>query len=150
MVTEMRVGDEAQLLQLGQIMHQESAYFSKYRVNIDKWKKMCIAALTKPTIACFVYEKDDSIIGMWAGYISSLWYSDDLKVYDTVLFVHPHHRKGPAAYRLIKASEEWAKLCGAKSTTISLSSGIDTESVSCFLSRLDYSTTAVIMEKEIG
>ena len=150
MVREMRVCDEAQLLQLGQVMHQESAYFSKHEINIDKWKQMCIAALTKPTIACFVYEKNKSIVGMWAGYLSSLWYSDDIKVHDTVLFVHPDHRKGPAAYRLIKASEEWAKLCGAKSATISLSSGIDTESVSCFLSKLNYSTTAIVMEKEIG
>ena len=71
MVREMRVGDEAQLLQLGQVMHQESTYFSKHEINIDKWKQMCIAALTKPTIACFVYEKNNSIVGMWAGYYSS-------------------------------------------------------------------------------
>ena len=149
MVREMQPGDEVLLLPLGRAMASESAYFSNHNIDFFKWQSMCHKVLMDDNYQAFVNEYDGKINGMWAGAVSPVWYAHDQKVSDIVFYVAKENRGSPIAMRLLRAAEKWATSKGAKSLTIGLSSGIDTEKTMCFLKKMGYYNSTIVMEKEL-
>jgi len=149
-IRAMVPGDESALIDMGHRMWEESDRFNRHPLNIDKLKQLANWVHTVPMVECFVAEKDGTIIAIWVGAINPLWYSDDTTVTDIVFYVDKQHRGGSSAWRLMIAAGTWAKAMGATEISIGLSSGIDTEKVTCFFEKMGYSHGASVMTKEMG
>ena len=149
MVRAMKPGDEPLIVALGKRMAEESEYFSNHTIDHSKWYDTCYRALVLDDYQAYVNEEDGVINGLWAGMIAPVWFAEDYKVVDIVFYVDKQKRGSTIAFHLLNAAEHWAKSKGVKSLTIGLSSGIDTERTVCFLNRIGYNNSVVVMEKEL-
>lgn len=148
-VREMRPGDEASIVELGKRMMAESEYFSSHAIDYTKWYATCYRTLVDDNYQAYINEEDGHINAIWAGVITPVWFAEDYKVTDIMFYVDKQKRGSTIALHLLHAAEHWAKFKGVKSLSIGLSSGIDTEKTTCFLERIGYNNSVVVMEKEL-
>lgn len=66
-----------------------------------------------PMHKLFVAVEQDKIIGVMKCFISSYWYSNDVRAVHEILYVIPEKRGGTAALMLLGAFERWATESGA-------------------------------------
>tara|TARA_Y100000401_G_scaffold40762_1_gene31007 strand:+ start:417 stop:866 length:450 start_codon:yes stop_codon:yes gene_type:complete len=149
MVRAMRPGDEALIVALGKRMAKESEYFSGHTIDYTKWYNTCYKTLVDDNYQAYVSEQDGVINGIWAGMVIPVWFAEESKVTDIMFYVDKQKRGTTIALHLLNAAEHWAISKGVKSLSIGLSSGIDTESTVCFLERIGYNNSVVVMEKEL-
>ena len=88
----------------------ESTYASVCEYSVEKVDQVIRTILANPD-RWFLHlaESDGTIIGMYAGFLTEYYFSQDLMACDLALFVEPDKRGGRAAIRLIRAFEEWAR-----------------------------------------
>lgn len=72
-----------------------------------------LAETPTPTHKVFIALEDDKIIGIMKCFISSYWYSDDVRAVHEILYVIPEKRGGTAAIMLLGAFERWAAASNA-------------------------------------
>ena len=65
------------------------------------------------------------VIGGMAGTVTQSWFGNDMVANDLALFIHPDHRGGMLAARLIKTFVKWARLAGAKQIRPGVISGCE-------------------------
>lgn len=93
-------------------------------------------------------------MGVPVGYIAGVacptqaWSSERHAV-ESCLYVHPASRGTPAAIKLIRAFEEWAKAAGCTSVALSVGSGLDVDRVTSLYERLGYRRYGIDTIKEI-
>ena len=92
-------------------------------------------------------EKDGSIIGMYAGFLTEYYFSQDLMACDLALFVDPSKRGSIAAVRLIQAFEEWAFAQGAKEICPATSTMVAPERTASLYKLLGYDVVGNMFKK---
>lgn len=119
--------DISTLIELGQDMHQESAYaFLPY--NKEKVHQFILDMLNDPETQCgFIAEKNGYIIGMMAGYLIDYFFCDEVLACDTVLFVRKPYRGSLTAFRLIRTFRQWALQHNAVELSLGVSTDINVE-----------------------
>lgn len=136
MLRRFTLDDIPQLLTLCEALYLENKNF---KIGFDF--KVVINTLTgilASDDACgFVYEVDDSIVGMALGVLGDTAFSSQKVARDLGIYVAPSFRGSRAGYELIKSFTEWAKQ-NAAMTLVSFNSGIETESTLKILEKCGY------------
>lgn len=107
------IEDTPAICVLGRIMHNESSYRTM-DYSVDRVKETICDLMDKSQFVVVVEDTNKEIIGGMAGMVTQSWFGEDLVANDLALFIHPDHRGGMVAVKLIKAFVHWAKLAGAK------------------------------------
>ena len=125
-IREYELEDIKEMAELGEMMHKEGAYSflpyskSKCRELGKKFKNWDYGNM-------WVAESDGKIIGMYIAVITEYYFCYEKLAQDMLLYVHPDHRKGTIAIRVVYKAEEWARERGAKefcpASSMAMSSG---------------------------
>jgi GNAT superfamily N-acetyltransferase len=117
------LSDVDEVIELGSFLHEASVY-SRLPFNKAKAGKTISGLIGNENGVVFVAESNGRIIGGIAGGVAEWWFCDVLHAYDYSFFVHPDHRGGRAAYRLLLAFQEWAKIKGCDDMEIGITTGL--------------------------
>jgi N-acetylglutamate synthase-like GNAT family acetyltransferase len=104
--------------------------------------------LSVPTAVVFVAEAKE-IVGFICGALHEQFFTQQKFASDMALFVEPKHRSSSAAYRLVKAFENWAKEKSASHIWLGQSVGQNIDDTAKFYTRLGYSLAGVNAVKEV-
>jgi L-amino acid N-acyltransferase YncA len=107
------VDDLPAICVLGRIMHEEST-FAPMDYDVERVKQTIGDLMHKSQFVVVAEDKNGEVIGGMAGMVTQSWFGSDMVANDLSLFIHPNHRGGMLAVRLIKAFVQWARLAGAK------------------------------------
>lgn len=119
-------------------------------LNIPAWKEMLkMAQDSDSNIYGAITERDGRFTGLIVGLISAPWYSKAPMAYVGTLYVHPTFRGSPAAVKLIKGFEHWAKDHHIKDIRFEVDSEIMPARVYSLVERLGYRETGRIFEKGV-
>jgi|TARA_Y100000296_G_scaffold44110_1_gene50569 GNAT superfamily N-acetyltransferase len=125
-IREYELEDVKEMVELGELMHKEGAYsFLPY----SKAKLRELGKRFKQTDYgnAWVAIADGKVIGMYVAFITEYFFCYEKIAQDFLLYIHPDHRKGTIAIRLVKKAEEWARERGAKefcpASSMAISSG---------------------------
>ena len=138
--------DVPTLIELGRVMHQESPRFRG--MDYDEEKLMQLGANLVNQGGIFLAEKDGKPLGMILGMVTEHFFGHDLMACDLAVYVHPDHRGGTLAVRLIKKFEAWAFSMGAKVITMGVSTEVEADRTGQLYKRLGYRMTGVLAVKE--
>lgn len=144
MIRQATPGDISQLINLGARMHAES------RFSVLGYDRRKVADLFAHLLATNqfveVIERDDEIIGGFAGFVTEHWASKDLVSYDCGLFIAPDCRGGGDAARLIKRFRAWAIGCGAKMVTLGVNTGVHPERTARLMEAVGFEQIGTLYE----
>ncbi|MFM8899158.1 MAG: N-acetyltransferase family protein [Burkholderiales bacterium] len=98
---------------LGRSMHSQST-FAPMNYDIDRVKETIGGLIDKSQFVVVAEATNGEVIGGMAGMVTQSWFGSDSVANDLAIFIHPSHRGGVLAVRLMKAFIEWARLAGAK------------------------------------
>lgn len=107
------VDDLPDIVVLGRIMHQESS-FASMDYCVDRMKETVSDLMDKSQFVVVAEGTNNEVIGGMLGVCTQSWFGGDMVANDLVIFIHPDHRGGMLAVKLIKTFVHWAKLAGAK------------------------------------
>lgn len=118
------VNDLPDIVRLGRIMHEESS-FAPMDYDVDRVKETVGGLIEKNQFVVVAEDINGVVVGGMAGFVSQSWFGHDDIANDLALFVHPEHRGGMLAARLVKAFVQWARLAGAKQIRPGVISGCE-------------------------
>lgn len=133
---------------LAKKMYEESAYNEVCSFDDKKSLALIQSALDNPDYYFLrVAEKDGAIIGMYGGFVTDYYFSNDLMAADLLLYVDPNKRGGLAAVKLIQAFEDWAFAKGAKEVCPASSTQIAPERTAQLYHLLGYEVVGNLFKK---
>jgi GNAT superfamily N-acetyltransferase len=114
MIRPAVVDDLPRLMVLAMEMHRESR-FADYPFDEGKVGTLILRLITNPegTGFAWVAVVGDQVVGGLLATLYESWFSTQLVASDYGLFLHPKHRGGMLAMRLVKQYKAWAKEAGA-------------------------------------
>jgi len=137
--------DIEHIIVLGYELHQNSLH-SKLEYSVEKVARLLFDALTNDDALLLVAEKNGEIIGGFFGFVTEQWYSYDKVAGDYSLFIHPDHRGGMTAARLITKYKQWAHEKGAISASLGITTGIQVEQTSKLYEHLAFKKIGALFE----
>lgn len=139
--------DVQKMIDLGRLMHMESN-FRHRNFDSDKLELLGQTILTNPTTWCgLVAEHDNTVIGMYVGYMTEFWFGRDAVAQEYLLYVQQTRRGSLAAVKLIKEYEQWAWQNGATEIRPSTSTGIQRDRIRSFYEHMGYEVTGYTFRK---
>ena len=147
MIRVATLDDIERIVEIGKVMHQESAY-KDLPFDAEKVSHL-MAGLIDGAGVVFVAERAGHIIGGFAGGISEFWFCTSLHAFDFGLFILPEHRGGSAAIRLLAAFEHWAKDSGAVWCDVGITTGVHLEQSTRLYEKLGYNQSGILFRKEV-
>ena len=138
--------DVPTLIGLGRMMHMESPRFRGMDYNEEKLIQLGANLVAQGGI--FLAEKDGKAIGMMLGMVTEHFFGHDLMACDLAVYVHPDHRGGTLAVRLIKKFEAWAFSMGAKVIHVGVSTEVNADRTGELYKRLGYRMTGTLAVKD--
>lgn len=139
--------DIPRLVELGEVMHLESRYrVLPYAPN--KVFGLLARMIEQDTGLLLVAEKGGQIVGGFAGLIAEHWFSNSRIATDFALFIHPDHRGGMTAARLLKAFVAWARKEGAALITAGITTGVHTDATTRLYQSLGFEPVGIAFNME--
>lgn len=119
--------DVLALVELGALMFTESEHYRQFSIDGTKVFNLLNYLIEDPSgIVIVAREADGRAVGGFVGGVAEMWFSSETKVmYDNALFIHPAHRKGRLAMRLIQEAFAQARAKGAAEAILSNSTGFE-------------------------
>ncbi|WP_150108678.1 GNAT family N-acetyltransferase [Methylobacterium sp. 4-46] len=114
--------------------HEESVY-KRLHLDVDRLAGFLKMAITRPDHCVNVYGQN-AINGVFAGALTTPFFSKDLVAKDIFFFVNREHRGSRAAYSLWKAFELWSAQRGATAIWCGVATGISLERTDKFFTSL--------------
>jgi GNAT superfamily N-acetyltransferase len=146
MIRHATLEDLPRILDLAQVMHMESRF--KDIPHSREKVELIFTRLIEGAGLILVAEKNGKVIGAIAAAVIELWFSTGKVGQDFGLFIHPEHRGGMLAARLVKGYEDWAKSQGAHAAELGINTGLQLEKTGQLLAHLGYTTVATLHAKE--
>lgn len=147
MIRPATIEDIPRIVELGNMLHQESRYAA---ISFSEEK---VAALMKHLIqvdgVVFVAEVDGEIVGGIAGGVTEFWFSTEKQAFDYSFFLAPDARHGMQAVRLMVAFESWAKLRGARQVDMGITTDIHVDKSARLYTGMGYKDCGKLFVKEI-
>jgi GNAT superfamily N-acetyltransferase len=144
MIRQATLDNIPRLIELGRVMHAESARFAALSFDAVKLEQTLEAAIKNHF--AMVSEVDGVVVGGLLAVVSPHWFSQDLYTCDIALFIDPQYRGGVTAVRLLKAYAAWAKDVGSKMTLFGIMTGVNTEQTVKLCQALGWRQAGVVME----
>lgn len=145
----MQKEDIPRVVELGRLMHSESAY-SDLSFNTDKCFAFAQLLIDNTDALIIVAVEDNEIAGMFAAFITSPYFSNELIAEDIVFYVSPKHRQTSASIRLLSAYLHWAEQKQAKTITAGISCEVNTDEIEKLFIRYGFRRAGLIMRKNNG
>lgn len=149
---DFRIKDKetlASLVTMVSDMHKECPNFQ--RLSFNPARVVQLLKLTQHEDGKFflIYSKNQKEIqGMFLGFLTQPFFSDDILAHDFLMYVKPEYRGTPVFVKMLRSFEEWAKSKGAKAVRVGHTTGIDTEKAPPLFSRLGHSSMGYLFNKE--
>lgn len=147
MIAAAKLEDVIRIVDLGEMLHQESTY------RDIPYSRQKVAALMTKLIAedgvVFVSKKDGVVVGGIAGGVTPYWFSDELVGYEYSFFLEPGSRHGISALKLINAFKAWCKARGAKRLRMGITTGINADGTARFYRMAGFSDAGALFETEL-
>lgn len=150
MIEPAQFEDIPRLVEIGQVMGQESPRWSRLEYSADKVAQMIDSLLRTADGLVLVSRVDNEITGGIMAVARSNWMSHDVIAQEIALFILPEHRASFTACRLISAMVAWSKAKGAKWIEAGISTGVHTERTAQLYERLGFSRFQIGLEYEHG
>jgi GNAT superfamily N-acetyltransferase len=125
-----KLEDIPRIVDLGEMMHQESNYrdvpFSR-----EKVAALMTHLITRDGVV-FLAERGGVVAGGIAAAVAEQWFSDEKFGFEYGLFITPESRHGITAGRLLRAYRIWCKSQGAKRASLGITTGVNVEGTARF------------------
>lgn len=118
-----------QILDLGQVMYEESIHFGKSSFSKEKVESLLHWAINDDKGILIVATIGNEVLGGFLGCIAPLWFSEDEVAMDMAIFLHPKYRHGLIGVKLINEAFKMAKEKGVSEFMISNATGYESERV---------------------
>jgi GNAT superfamily N-acetyltransferase len=148
MIRDLGKQDLGQVVDLLNVMHGES-WLTKYDLNLGRASYILCALIEDPRSFTMGYIKDDTVVGILIGEVVQHLFLDLYTAEDHFFYIHPDHRGGMAAVRLINQFQIYAASRNANKVAIQVTAGINNERTGAFLERLGYSGVGQCMAKGV-
>ena len=125
------------LASLGQEMHAESSY-SKLEFDPKRVFETFDWYLNDDNRTAIVAWKGDTPVGLYAGYVSKYYFSNDTVANDIAWFVTKGMRGTRVGLRLLDKFEEWALSKGVKEVRIGYSTDINPKAFNSLMDKRGY------------
>tara|TARA_R110000822_G_scaffold21552_2_gene68081 strand:- start:175 stop:627 length:453 start_codon:yes stop_codon:yes gene_type:complete len=135
---EIRSEDFPSLCVLGALMHGESSY-SHLKFSKPRLLEIFNLYMSDPNRAVFIAIRDGEPLGLYAGYLSKYYFSDELVANDIAWFVIKERRGSRVGLRLLSCFETWAKDRGASEVRIGYSTDINPVAFDSLMQKRGYS-----------
>jgi len=132
------VGDLAALVQLGRRCHLESR-FARLPYDGERVAQRFARMIEQPLSTTFFVaarQASGELHGLMIGTIDEYFFSRERIASSIFLLVHPEHRGGLAAIKMVMAFRAWAHARAAAEMYIGVASGVSIHRTGRFLSRL--------------
>ena len=131
--------DTQSMMDLGLQMHQESR-FVHYPMAHEKIRETIQQIVSEPKANCILLAEHNraGLVGMLAGCVTSLFFTDVLIAQDRWFYVAKEHRGSPAALKLLIAFRRWAENRQARELNINMSVDIDQARFNQFMTHMDF------------
>jgi len=139
--------DVPRLIELGTMLHQSSTYADLEMIPAKA--AAFLHTLIDGAGVIFVAEIGGQVVGGFAGAITEQWFSNDLLAYDYSFFLDPKTRSGITAAKLLTAFMEWARIQGAKSIQIGITTGISVTGTASFYRSMGFADAGLFFSKEL-
>jgi GNAT superfamily N-acetyltransferase len=130
--------DFEDVARLGRLMHEESSY-SKLEFNEDRLRHIFNIYTTDPTRALILGRVNGEACGLYAGYITPYYFSNELVANDIAWFVVKERRGSSLGLRLLTAFENWAKDQGVSEIRVGYSTDINPTAFDSLMIKRGYS-----------
>ncbi len=130
--------DIDEVLELGVLMHAESAYrFLPF--DRDKVRRLLLSYAETPETRCMLAaEENGRIVGVFVGYLTDYFFCGEKLAMDVVLYVGRKYRGSSAARRLLRAFCDWARARGACEVCLGVSTDVNAERTGKFYERMGF------------
>lgn len=145
MIRAATLDDIPALVALGRVMHAESPVYSRLRFDADILAANIAAVIGSPRGFAQVCEIDGGLAGGLLAAAVPHWCSPDLVACDLALFVHPEHRGGMTAPRLVERYREWGTGIGAVIIQLGIMTGVQPERTQAMCERLGWQRQGVVV-----
>jgi GNAT superfamily N-acetyltransferase len=148
MIRVATVHDLPALVSLGAFLHDESPRFRQRSfdpVKCGEHLKMLIDGAG----VVFVADHHGVVVGAFAGGIAVDWYGHHKTAFDYSIMVHPTHRQGILAVRLLTAFKVWAKEMGADCVQCGITTGIKPQETARLYQALGFELIGQLFEQEV-
>lgn len=131
--------DTDAMMKLGLRMHQESR-FASYPMAHEKVRESVQQILSEPKANCILLAEHDKagLVGMLAGCVTTLFFTDVLIAQDRWFYVAKEHRGSSAALKLLVAFRRWSENRQARELNINMSVDIDQARFNQFMTHMDF------------
>ena len=131
--------DTDAMMKLGLHMHQESR-FAPYPMAQEKVRDAVQQILSEPKANCILLAEHATagLVGMLAGCVTTLFFTDVLIAQDRWFYVAKAHRGSSAALKLLVAFRRWAENRQARELNINMSVDIDQARFNQFMTHMDF------------
>lgn len=129
--------DGQALCELGAMMHSESSY-SELEFKPTRVLETFKAYLNDDNRACFIAYEEDKPVGLYAGYMTKYYFSDEYVANDIAWFVTKEKRGTRVGLRLLDMFENWAKERGASEVRIGYSTDINPKAFNSLMQKRGY------------
>lgn len=146
-VREMEMADIPEVIRLGAMMHEESAYHT-LDLHPEKIAASCIDVMHRDDMLALVAYQHGGLVGMFGGYMTAPLFSRDLVAWDILCYVHPRHRGSRAFWQMAKRYVEWAR-GRAKLVFLTTSTGITAARTADIYQRLGFQQVGGVFRLEV-
>jgi len=129
--------DVKALVELGRQMHSESSY-SQLKFEPKRVLETFDWYLNDENKTAIIARKGDKPVGLYAGYMSKYYFSDEYVANDIAWFVTKSLRGTRVGLRLLDMFENWAKEKGASEIRIGYSTDINPKAFNSLMQKRGY------------
>ncbi|MES2191635.1 MAG: hypothetical protein V4454_16065 [Pseudomonadota bacterium] len=137
-VSPPSLADISSLVELGQICHLESR-FARLPYDNERVAQRFAHMIERPASTTFFVSAHDvrgALHGLMIGSIDEYFFCRERIASSVFLLVHPEHRGGLAAIKMVMAFRAWAQSRAAAEVYIGVASGVSMQRTGRFLSKL--------------
>ena len=149
MIREARVSDKGDLLKLMRKMHEETSYKQFPLSEIKLLERVDLWLTTLWHRATYVLEHDGVVVGVFAGYLGDLWFSEALCGFDEVIFIDSDHRGRYGLSQMLARFEDWCRERGCSAILVGVSSSVMVERTGKLLGLLGYDKVGGLYRRTI-
>jgi hypothetical protein len=132
-------GDIGSLVELGRVCHQESR-FAQLPYAAERVAARFLKMIEQPRAGTFFVAARPSlheISGLMIGAIDEYFFCDKRVASSIFFLVHPAHRGGLSASKMVLGFRDWAQARGAAEMYVGVASGVSIHRTGRFLSKLN-------------
>jgi len=147
LIRVMTLNDWPAVLLMAEAMHAESAYCGT-EFSAERVKETFRGLVDQEHGITFIAEVKGEVVGMFIGYVTRHFFSDELLAQDLVTYIVPEHRKGTLAFGLVNAYTQTATRLNVSMIQLGATSGTENDRVAQLFSRLGYERSGTVLRRK--